>query len=93
MKSRFTHEYQFYEWLSQDFPSFRTKEGKEILKLRVDDIMIEIDNYFYPEYMERSANAKYLKEDIEAVRKAYKEDNLDELCLALELFKSGCQYI
>lgn len=88
-----THEFQFYKWFEKEFPNFISDEGQKVLKDRADEIMRTIDNYFTPDFMERSVNAQYLREDVENVRKAYAMKDFKELGRALELFKTGCQWV
>ena len=93
MKSRFTHEHQFYTWLESDFPNLKSDEGKKVVEQRIDEVMKEIYAYFTPEYMERSSNAQYLREDIERLKNSYHEGNLDDICTSLGLFKIGCEWV
>jgi len=90
---KITHEYQFYEWFEKEFPDFMSDEGQRSLKNRADEIMGAIDEYFTPDYMNRSSNAQYLKDNITMIKVAYKKRNFEDLGNALEGFRSTCEWV
>ena len=93
MTREITHEHQFYEWFEEEFPSFVSPEGRQVLEQRADEIVKTIDKYFTPSFMSRSSHADYFIDDLERVREAHREGDLDKLCEALDVFKASCKWL
>ena len=94
MASRFLHENGILKWLQDDFPEALTSsEGQRVLEKRADEIILTLDGYFTPSYMQVSENAKYLKGDLEQIRKAYEQKNYREMGKALEEFKLAVEWM
>ncbi len=92
-KRRFLHESHFLNWFDEDFPSFTTQEGLQALEERADEIIAEINNYFHPDYMKISENARYLKPWLDDIKTAYNKRDYEIMGIQLERFKLAIEWM
>jgi len=94
MLSKFLHESGIRKWLEDDFPPvFTSQEGQRVLGRRAGEIINALDGYFALDYMKISENAKYLKPDLENIKKAYQSEDYKAMGEALEGFKLAVEWM
>lgn len=88
-----THECYFPNWFEKEFPSFTSEEGQKVLEERAEEIVKKINNYFTPNFMLKSENAKYLRADLVKIKYFYMNGDYKNLGKALNDFKTAIEHM